>query len=204
MILFAVPFFILLLLLVWTTLPADGQNDNNEVVVLNFSRNQNTNPNLTLSLVRGGSPLYQVIGETGNSSSVFSTFKEDSSRYISVTLGNITKENLDLVRGEPQISFTFDIKGQNRDYHLTVVNGRSGQEGWSDGTYFYPLNESSSVLVDLVRLIGSQADNYDNLYRITLTLEREMKVSPLEFSINFFGKHVPADPITNVTNKIIN
>jgi hypothetical protein len=136
---------------------------------------------------------FRVNGTTGNDSAGFTSFPHYSGKYISLTLGNLTKksDNASIKLWNIQLTFNFVIIGAHGQYQLTFVNGPLSKHGWNGNNYYSKIDAYSTRLINMEHLIASHGDKYSSLYKLFIVLQKYSIVSPMDFSINFFDDAFP-------------
>ena len=139
--------------------------------------------------VQAGISVKANVSDSAIGLSSFNIFK---SKFISILIGNVSKKSNDLKRGEPQISFGFDIDAAQGECHLVIVNGRLSKIGWVNNTYYDKIQSNSYRLFNLPELFNAIGFNYIDLKRITVTFEKNQKINELEFNVVPFEDSIPS------------
>lgn len=137
-----------------------------------------------------------VEADIGDNPAGLSSYNIFKGKFISIFLGNVSKTSNDLKRGEPQISFKFDIDAAQGEYHLIIVNGRLSETGWVNNVYYDKIQPNSYKLFNLPELFNSKGFNYKDLKRIAITFEKQQKINKLEFNIALFQDSTPPSRIS--------
>jgi hypothetical protein len=130
---------------------------------------------------------YLIQGQTTNQSEGFSTFVGSNIGHALVTLGAVNKTSLEESRGEGQISFVFNIDGEEGDYKIVLVNGRLASWGWTNNTYFLGANPDSVNFLDFPIILSDRDDKIAFLRSIDIGVDKYLSLDPLEFRIDLFN-----------------
>jgi hypothetical protein len=202
-----IPLFLLLLFLIYlpvTNLKAQTTN-HEEINDVDMKLNWipfNTTQNLNIqSIGLNSTPAFLLKGDTDNKSSGFNAHKQYNGTFISVTTGKINKTHNNQSDPNSQFTISFKIKGNKNNYILSFVNGRLSEEGWVDNNFYQPIEANESKLVNLQNLISLKNDQYSNIEKIILGLEKDTKANPISFHIGFFDTFIPIQDINNTSDQ---
>ena len=202
-----IPLFLLLLFLIHlpvTNLKAETRN-HEEINDVNKKLNWipfNTTQNLNIqSIGLNSTPAFLIRGNTDNKTSGFNAYKNYNGTFISVTTGKINKTHNNQSDQNSQFTISFVIKGNKNNYTLSFVNGRLSEEGWVNNNFYQPIGANESKLVNLLNLISLKNDQYNNIEKIILGLEKDTKASPISFHIGFFDTFIPIEATNNTLNQ---
>jgi hypothetical protein len=198
-----IPLFLLLPFLIHlpvTNLNAETEtheviNDTNKKLNwIPFDTTQNLN---IQSIGLNSIPTFLLKGDTNNKSSGFTAYKKYNGTFISVTTGKRNKTHNNQSDPNSQFTISFKIKGNKSNYTLSFVNGRLSEEGWVNNNFYQPIGANESKLINLLNLISLKNDQYHNIEKIILVLEKNIKANPISFHIGFFDTFVPKGDINN-------
>ncbi len=131
-----------------------------------------------LDLQKINNSALRIQGSTGKTSSGFTSQNLDyEGKYITLNIGNLVKSPL-----ASHISFSFDVKGLFKDYRLIYTNGPIAA-GWVNNTYYQDIGPHSSTFINLPVAISNVNGMYLLLKRVTIVIDGQTTVTPLEFSI---------------------
>jgi hypothetical protein len=151
--------------------------------------------NLTISVSQNlsqGTETYRLEGKTGNDTAgIESQELNYTGGYVLVAVGDTIKSSRKNYIGNVnpydfQITIGLQVKGKNGEYVLSLVNGHLEVEGWIGKRHIQLITPYSLELLNLRQILLSHGDEYVSLGKVIITVERNSKLSTMEFALKFY------------------
>lgn len=100
-------------------------------------------------------------------------------KYVSLNFGNIIKNPRD-----NQVAIDLEIEGMKQEYKILLVNGRLGLNDWVNNTRYMKIQENSSLLLDLPKIIAEKKDEYLRVKKFTIVIEKDTNIASFPFRLD--------------------
>lgn len=151
--------------------------------------------NLTISASQNLSKevqAFRIEGKTGNYSAGFESQNLNSTAgYVLVAIGDTIKSSRKNYTGKLnpfnfQVTISLQVKGKHGVYFISLVNGNLEDEGWAGKRHFQLITPYSLQLLNLRQILMSNGDEYVSLEKVIITVERNSKLSTMEFAFKLY------------------